>query len=344
MLIYEVPISHATKLEQKISSFIRKWLHLHKWTSCLCFYSKAWPCCLPINSLTSILNPAKISGHLLLCDSQDSLVANCVSQLKTSSWPVGEAVASTETDAKNKLVSGHYQFGRKGLGYSPGPKIPSNKSSKLYHKFISSHYKNIDDIYSISKAVQLQVQGQWTQWVNYIQNDFSWKTLLALPVNLVSFCLASTFDLLPSPSNIRQWKIWTDAASTLCTKNVCTTAHILGACKQGRYTFRHEVVLWEIVSSLKNIICSKGLVRSKEQNFKFIKKGTKVKHKKTPHVATLHNSTVWILIADLDKKYNFHLYVIYTELWPDITIYSNSAKKVILDLSLWGEFEKVAWS
>ena len=55
-------------------------------------------------------------------------------------------------------------------------------------------------------------------------------------------------------------------------------------------------------------------MRSKEQNFKFTKKGTKVKHKKTPHVAALHNSTAWILIADLDKKYNFHLYVNYTEL------------------------------
>ena len=87
---------------------------------------------------------------------------------------------------------------------APGPKILSKKSTKLYHKFISSHYKNIDDTYSISKAVQLNVQGQWAQWVNYIQNDFSWKSLLALPVNLVSFCLASTFDILPSPSNIQQ--------------------------------------------------------------------------------------------------------------------------------------------
>ena len=73
----------------------------------------------------------------------------------------------------------------------------------VHHKFISVHYENIDGTYSISKAVQLQVQGQLSQWVNYIQNNFSWKSLLALPVNLVSFCLASTFDVLPSPSNIR---------------------------------------------------------------------------------------------------------------------------------------------
>ena len=113
----------------------------------------------------------------------------------------------------------------------------------LYCKFISSYYKNINDNYSVSKAVQLQVQGQWNQWINYIQNGISWKTLLELSLNLVSFCLVSTFDVLPSPSNIPRWKISTDAACTLCKKDICTTAHILGACKvalkQGRYTFRH---------------------------------------------------------------------------------------------------------
>ena len=70
---------------------------------------------------------------------------------------------------------------------------------------------------------------------------------------------------------------------------------------------------------------------SKEQNFiKFVKKGTKVKQKKTLHVSTLHQSVDWILKADLDKKYNFSLHTAYIELQSDITIYSNSAKKVIM--------------
>ena len=55
LLIYEVPISLAFKLEQKVSVFIRKWLHLHHSTSSLCFYSSASPCPLPIKSLLSAL-------------------------------------------------------------------------------------------------------------------------------------------------------------------------------------------------------------------------------------------------------------------------------------------------
>ena len=139
LLCYEVPISQATKLEQKISSFIRKWVHLHKSTLYLCFYSKASLCPLPINSSTSVLKSAKISGHLLIGDSQDLLVACCIPQLKTGSWHVEEAAVTTQSDVKNKLISGHRQFGRKGLGYSSGLKTSSNKSTKLYCKFISSH-------------------------------------------------------------------------------------------------------------------------------------------------------------------------------------------------------------
>ena len=71
---------------------------------------------------------------------------------------------------------------------------------------------------------------------------------------------------------------------------------------------------------------------NKEQNFiKFVKKGIKVRQKKDSSSAYVTPECVdWIVRADLDKKYNFPLHIAYTELWPTITIYSNSAKKVIL--------------
>ena len=56
----------------------------------------------------------------------------------------------------------------------------------------------------MSRAVQLQVQNQWTRWLNFIQQDFSWATLMAMPTNLTSFCLASTLDTLPLPTNLQR--------------------------------------------------------------------------------------------------------------------------------------------
>ena len=111
-------------------------------------------------------------GHLLLHTSQYPLVANCIPQLKTGSRHVGEAAATTKSDIKSRLIFGHYQFGRKGIGYSTGPKMSSNKSTKLPCKLASSHLeKHLWHIF-ISKAVQLQVEGQWTQWVYCILKWF----------------------------------------------------------------------------------------------------------------------------------------------------------------------------
>ena len=38
---------------------------------------------------------------------------------------------------------------------------------------ISEYHKSVDEAYAFCNAVQLQVQGQWTRWVNYVQQDFS---------------------------------------------------------------------------------------------------------------------------------------------------------------------------
>ena len=127
------------------------------------FYSKASPCPFLINSLTSVLKSTKISGHLILCDFQDHLVANSLLKLKTDSSHVEEAVATIKSDVKYKLISDHHQSGHKHkcLDYSPGRKILYSKPTKLYSKFILIHDKNIDDTYCNSNAVQLQNRRQW---------------------------------------------------------------------------------------------------------------------------------------------------------------------------------------
>ena len=50
---------------------------------------------------------------------------------------------------------------------------------------------------------------------------------MAMPANLTSFSLASTYGTVPSPSNLKMWRITTEPMYTLCSKDVCTTAHII---------------------------------------------------------------------------------------------------------------------
>ena len=64
----------------------------------------------------------------------------------------------------------------------------------------------------------------------------------------------------------------------LCSKDVCTTAHILGACKvsllQQRCTLRNDTVLHQVIEALKTFILNiKGAVPvSAKSSITFVKK------------------------------------------------------------------------
>ena len=142
LLIYEIPMPLAARLEQKISTFICKWLYLHHSMSSLCFYSADSPCPLPVKSLTSVLKASKISGYLLL---KHSLVSSCPSKLKAGSWEVEKVLNVAELDIKLLQMTGYHHQGHHGIGYINTPKAPEEKSTK--QDFISRSFKEIDEIY-----------------------------------------------------------------------------------------------------------------------------------------------------------------------------------------------------
>ena len=124
---------------------------------------------------------------------------------------------------------------------------------------------------------------------------------------------------------------------TLCSKDVCiTAAYILGACKvslqQGRYTLRDDTVLHKVIEALKTFILNiqEAVPISATSSIKFVKKGTKVPSKRSPPVCVLHYASDWVPLADLNSNYCFPVHTAFTQLRPDITIFSNSLRKIIL--------------
>ena len=217
---------------------------------------------------------------------------------------------------------------------SPSPHNIPHEKTHDYRKLVSSTNSAIDAEFEFSQAVQLSLQGQWTKWVNYVGNDFSWNTLFTMPTNLVSFCIAATFNTLPSPSNLARWHISTEGSCFLCKKSVCTVAHILGACKvslqQGRYTFRHDSVLSKLVESIKEFLKGAKPIPSKNHTVKFVKAGTRSKNSYSKHHGILHLAGDWHVLCDLSSDYLFPVHIATTALRPDIVIFSNKIKRVIL--------------
>ena len=85
----------------------------------------------------------------------------------------------------------------------------------------------------------------------------------------------------------------------------------------------------KIIESLKSFILNvkQAVPFSPKSANKFVKKGTKVPHKRTPPVGILHQASDWVLLADLDGNYCFPTHIAFTQLRPDITIFSNAFKK-----------------
>ena len=137
--------------------------------------------------------------------------------------------------------------------------------------------------------------------IRLLDRVYHFSLLICYPCSS-SFCISSTYDTLPSPSNLKRWKLTTEASCFLCNKDTCTTSHILGACKvalsQGRFTFRHDNVLRVIISNIRSSVKNiKSSVPTSKQpiKIKFVEKGTRVKNKN------------WVLLGDQMALFPFYL-------------------------------------
>lgn len=162
LLIYEFAISVVVKLEQKISCFIRKWLRLKSCTTNVCLYSSISPCPLPINGLSSVFKSAKVGGQLLLQESADQYVSGSDISLSGGKMNFSKVVKDAENQLKFKSLLRYHQSHRAGFGSLSIPEIPP-KHSHAYRKLLSTMVNELDEEKHQAKAVQLQLQGQWTK-------------------------------------------------------------------------------------------------------------------------------------------------------------------------------------
>ena len=245
LLIYEVSIFCASSLEKLTSVYIRKWLKIHPSTTNLSLYSPLSPCPLPLKPLTTVLKSAKISGHLLLRDSIDPAISSCSPKLKVGNWKIDSATTIAEAEMAFQQVIGPRQKGRNGLGIAKLSPIPE-KNTHAYRKLVLTTSKEIDEEKNSQKALEQTLQCHWMSWENYIKNDLSWSNILAMPPNLRSLCIASSCNVIPSPSNLKRGTLSNNPQCFLCRRNICSIAHIRStnssSRNQGRFTYRYDSI------------------------------------------------------------------------------------------------------
>ena len=113
-----------------------------------------------------------------------------------------------------------------------------------------------------------QLQASWLSWglENMIRGDLDWNYLLfGYSDRLLKFAVNCQANTLPSPDNLRRWKLKRNVACGLCGQNEATLNHILAGCKwvrefenklprEDRYTWRHNNILAVLAKAIKEQI------------------------------------------------------------------------------------------
>ena len=187
-----------------------------------------------------------------------------------------------------------------------------------------------------AKAVQQSLQGKWTRWESIVSRDMSFNSLLRSSPKLVSFTLGVTFDTAGSPANLKRWGLADSDSCSLCNKQKCTVAHILTGCKvalaSGRFRFRHDSVLKVLAHHI--LLASKNSAPpARKVPMVFVQAGSRSRNKPSKiqqPEGLLSGATDWILLADVDKSLIFPKHIFETSLRPDLVIYSNSSRTLII--------------
>ena len=196
--------------------------------------------------------------------------------------------------------------------------------------------------------VQCSVQGQCLQWESTVlERKLSWREIWNWETARISFLIKSTYDVLPSPVNLKRWK---QSQEELCRcGQTGTMKHILSHCALGldRRTWRHNQVLKVLEISLtkkvNDINDGKGPKRDRLERINFVREGKEPSSKSARRVkADERWSGQWNIAVDLDSPMVFPL--IASAQRPDIVMWSNDRKKaVIMELTVsWEDNIKAA--
>ena len=336
LLVYDVPLTTAEKMEQAASRYLRKWLGVPPSFTNIGLYSRTLKLSLPISSVTEEYKIGKVRAAVTLQTSKDTVITGSNPQLKTGrKWTTGKAIAEAESRLQIKKIVGTTSVGRKGLGFGL-PNQPRGNNQISYRDQILQEVRNSEEEARTSRAVQLGPQGAWTTWEGVPNRNVKWSELWKMTRTKARFLIRSVYDVLPTPTNLCIWGKQDDPKCKQCQR-VCTLEHILSSCPislaQGRYTWRHNHVLEGIVGILQEEIKKVPKPQKKKVTFiAFCKPGQGKKSSKqsSTQVGILFSAQDWKLQTDLGKQLVFPTHIAITAKRPDIILYSDETKQVVL--------------
>ena len=258
---YDWPLSSVDALQAAALRRIRLWVGLPPTANAHVLFSLRG---LALPHLPTIFKSSQISKHAHLASTLDATVSGLHSHRHVdgrSSFDVA-AVLSTirgfcSAEDFTQEILGPANRQRRGLGFLP----PHSARRLSPPRRVTRYLREEQDHLSLEATLALpSLTPLWSAIEQDMTNDRHWKAaLLGLPDKLLTFALKAAANVLPTNRTLKLWRKLASDACPLCS-TMQTLGHVLNGCPvsltQGRYTFRHDLVLGTVVSALASAVPS----------------------------------------------------------------------------------------
>lgn len=332
--VYEIGLSHVEAMERHVNAYLRKWMGVPPGLTTVGLYSRRAKVKLPLKALSEEFKAAKVRLFMTLRDSSDQVIRDVQPDVKTGrKWSANQAVEEAEAVLRHKDVVGSTQVDRKGLGYH---KIScwSSASTKERRAMVVETIREFEEEARTSKAVGQAQQGQWTNLDTCEQRQISWNDIWKMEQCRLSFMMRCSYDQLPTHSNLARWGMRESSECPLCGGHE-SLQHALSACPQalGKFKWRHDQVLDSLVKAVESRVEKVNIsATEKKHRVDFVPEGAKISAplRKRQVDCVLSGTNDWVIECDIGRQLRFPIKIALTRLRPDLIIWSDTAKKIII--------------
>ena len=242
LLVYDFPVSQASQWQTLIQPFYRKWVGLTTFAEASVLYRAYEHFGLNFKHVGDMLQRLQVVRWHILKYSRDPNIKNLyqyrLNRDKAGHYGRGRKTSPSlqlealESDAKFQQIIGHTQHGKSGLGYRKQFR-PLTDSDKERRRQLGLIMRKDAEQKRLVILQNYELQNSWLSWglSDMMVKHLTWNKLLTgYSEKLLKFVLNSNLQTLPSPDNLRRWKIATNATCGLCTRPNATLSHILAGC------------------------------------------------------------------------------------------------------------------
>ena len=340
LMIYNLPITFVKDLEAMCTKYLKKWLGVTRSITVTVLYRSKDHFGLNLKRLSDLYKTVQVGkGHMLKnCD--DPKVKAAFDHRKerysdSKRWNYVKELGERERDLYFQELVGVVTSDRQGLGFNSKGKLPCERDRLKQLIASISESEMLQTLYNKS------VQGRFLTWENTMQLDLGWNNLIYnyhMSPELLKFHLNSIHDTAHTPANMKLWKYSSTAKCLLCGWKNCNLKHILTGCRVAldgkRYNWRHDQVLRVICRELLDQLKTKANPQRKKKWLVFKSKNSRYT---TPQRNLEEDSSVfdqaedWVLVHDEDEmKKGFPQHIVNTPQRPDIVVFSDTLKTVLL--------------